>query len=682
MSDAHSRPWWLTEGIRDVDHAHETIAFMVRRGGAAEFDVLRRRKEQMFSEQWAADHAHEGNFLETCFFKGHGLAAEADEMAHTREFIKHCHAHDLRVGVYTQWGSIFNETFFLEEPAARDWVQIGVSGKPIEYEDRINQYYRWRGCPGNPDFLDYIRKACRVAIEDYNVDVIYFDNMCLFEYHDTLCYCPRCQEGFKAHLAAAYPAADDLFARVGIRSVEHVYCPPLRPWSDFTVDAFPIKDPMIQEFIEFRCRQFADAWQAIYEYIQSVRPSVGLMGNPSFPRKYNERLTGAIDMWMLRRTPAVYYMENAVRNVRSAGGEIVTNVRGYKYGRALGENVTFVPCGGSETPGLTFAESLAFNNGSGKIDARRGDAYRPLLDFFNAHRDEFYRDVTSAAEVAVLRHDRSLTLRWHETFCAMELAQQQLQCAGVPWMPVWEHQLTDGTLEKSGYKVLVVPGSPCISRDEAAAIERFARAGGGVVVVENAGTFSEYHNTLERWRFADLFGVADDRRFVPRYVDRNNHCEFNTRTVRLAADVGQGQAVYLPQIRATREPVRTYEQIGGYDSFMHLRLPKYWRDLAKAVARVAPEPLGLTVDGPKDCWAELLRGRDGRLLLHLVNYAPRGSAKDVQVILANREAGRKVTCYAPDRSPEGKPLKVTSTKRGHAAIKLPPLKRYALVVME
>ena len=39
----------------------------------------------------------------------------------------------------------FDETFFREIPEARQWVQIGVDGRPIEYYDRIMQYYRWRG---------------------------------------------------------------------------------------------------------------------------------------------------------------------------------------------------------------------------------------------------------------------------------------------------------------------------------------------------------------------------------------------------------------------------------------------------------------------------------------------------------------------------------------------------------
>ncbi|MDD4889687.1 MAG: hypothetical protein PHU85_07125 [Phycisphaerae bacterium] len=88
----------------------------------------------------------------------------------------------------------------------------------------------------------------------------------------------------------------------------------------------------------------------------------------------------------------------------------------------------------------------------------------------------------------------------------MELAQQELLCAGVPWMPLWRQPLHDGTLERC--RVLVLPGNACVSRDDAAVITRFVENGGGLVVCENAGTFSEHHNTIARWRFANLFEKA------------------------------------------------------------------------------------------------------------------------------------------------------------------------------
>jgi hypothetical protein len=669
-----SQPWWIQEGVRDAPHHHEPIAFIRRRGGGAE--DIEAYYEKEFSEDAARRLAEMGyNYLETCYFKGLGLEAEQEEIQRTAKFIRACHRHGIRVGVYTQWGSLFNETFFLEVPEARSWVQIGVDGKPIEYLDRVNQYFRWRGCPGNPDFLAYIKKAVKKAIAELKADVIYFDNLCLFEYHDTLCYCEHCRKGFREYLARRFPTAEAAWKRFGLRRLDGVGLPPLRPWTDHTASAVPIKDPMVQEFIEFRCEQLADAWRQIHEYLRKLNPKAGLMANPSFPRKYNERLTGAVDFWLLKDVPALHYMENAVRNIGVREGVVVSNIRGYRYGRALG--VTFLPCGRSDLPALTFAECLAFNNGTGTLDHA---GFEPYLEFFRKHRDVFYRKVEPAAEVAILRHDRSLTLRWHEAYTVMELAQQMLLTAGVPWMPIWGQQLTDGTLKK--YRALVVPGSACLSFEEVQAIARFAAGGGGVVLCENAGTFNEFHQTIRTWRFAPLFEGADPERFAMRYAERGAVPRFEHKGGPLRGEYGEGRVMYLPRIRATDEPVRTYEQIGGYDSFMHLSLPGRWRTLPEAVQWVAGGPLSVQIRARFTVLGEVLRKQRGRrLLVHLVNYADKPAAAGTTICLADGE-GREASLFRPSGNVKGRPLKATQSKDGRTCFRLPGFSRYALVVIE
>lgn len=667
-------PWWKTEGIWDGPGQHEPMAFVIRRGGGPE-DVEEHYR-QRFSEEyakWIADRGY--NFVEVVFFKGLGLECEREEMLRTKRFFEYLHRYGVKCGVYTQWGSLFNETFFHEVPEARNWVQLGVNGKPVEYLDRINQYFRWRGCPGNRDFLNYLKKAIDVAIQEVKADVIYFDNLCLFEHHDTLCYCECCQRGFRDHLRRKFPTPQAMFRRLGIRNADHVLPPPFRPWTEHTAVAVPLRDPMVQEFVEFRCCQLADAWNEIYRYIQSVNPSIGLMGNPSFPRKYNERLTSAIDFWLLKETPALHYMENAVRRIGIRDGALVSNIRGYKYGRVL-KNVTFVPCGGSAARGLTFCEGLAFNDGSGGL----GEDYEPYMAFFRQHRDEFYRGVEQTHEVAVLRHDVSLTWRWHEAFAVMELAQQELICSGLPWMPLWGQQLFDGTLDK--YKVLVVPGCACLSRDEAQRIMDYVAAGGGAVILENAGTYSEYHQTLKQWRFAPLFvGAARPEGFAMAYGG-NYAASFGNQKRPLLAAFGKGKALYLPQIRKTREPVRTYDEIGGYDGFQHLQLPGTWQTLPRAVEKVTASPLAFKFVGPRTATAEFLRKPDtGPLLVHVLNYAPGKVPAGTRIVMAPGAAAR-ARIYDPDKATAGKEAKVVRGKDGRQTVTLPAFSRYALVVFE
>jgi len=673
MQEETGAPWWRAEPVLDGPGCQEALAFRIRRGGAPENIVA--EYEHAFSRERADELAAQGHtFIEVTFFKGMGIEYERAEWERSKRFLRRLRKHGVRTGVYTQWGSFFTETFFREIPEAREWVQVGVDGRPIEYGDPPNQYFRWRGCPGNPAFLEFIERVIRIAVEAIEVDAVYFDNLCLFEGHDTLCYCSHCRCGFREYLARKYPSEEDLFERMGLRSVEHVEPPRFRPWTDYTLRAEAIRDPLVQEFVDFRCEQFADAWHATYEYLRRLNPDVALMGNPSFPRKYNERLTSAIDMWRLRRTPALYYMENAVRNVGEREGVVVSNARGYRYGRVLDK--VMVCCGGEKEPALSYCECLAFQHGSG---GKMTEAARPYRAFFDEHRDEFYANVTPAADVGVLRHDGSLTLRWHDSYAVMELAQQALLCAGIPWMPVWGQQLIEDT--PLPYRVLVIPGCGCLSAAETEAVAAFVRQGGGVVILENAGCFNEHHRTLDTWRFAPLFAsVVPAGGFAMRYRDRGCTPEFEHQNAPLFAEHGAGRVAYLPRIRRTRDPIRTYAEMGGYDGMEHLDLPRGWKALPDAVVRVAGAPFAVRVKGPRSLLSEAFT-REERTLVHLVNYAHRRVPAGAEVLVAGT-AGRTADLYTPGERTRSRTIDATRGARDMGVFSLPTFLRYALLVVK
>ena len=200
MTASSKQPWWKDEPFLDGPGQQEALSHKLRRGGAPE-NVIE-QYDYAFSRENAEKLAAAGyTFIETWFFKGLGLEFERDGWERSKQFLAWLREKGVRTGVYTQWGSFFTETFFQEVPEAREWVQIGVDGRPIEYGDPPNQYWRWRGCPGNRDFVEFIKKAVDIAVKDIGVDVVYFDNMCLFEGHDTLCYCECCRKGLREYLA-------------------------------------------------------------------------------------------------------------------------------------------------------------------------------------------------------------------------------------------------------------------------------------------------------------------------------------------------------------------------------------------------------------------------------------------------------------------------------------------------
>ena len=109
----------------------------------------------------------------------------------------------MKVDTYIQWDTMMYETFFAEEPSAKDWVQRDSLGRPIMLTYGFQQSFRYRPCFKNQDYLDYLKKVVRFGIEEAKTDFIHFDNFDLNAEPDS-CHCPWCVKGFREHLQNKY----------------------------------------------------------------------------------------------------------------------------------------------------------------------------------------------------------------------------------------------------------------------------------------------------------------------------------------------------------------------------------------------------------------------------------------------------------------------------------------------
>ena len=124
------RARWIENGVIDAGGSHEPHLFVVRRGGyrldaresyekAHSEEVIRRLKEQGVE----VFHTH--------LYKGFGMAAEKPGMEDARRVAAIARRHGLKVDSYIQWNTMMYETFFAEEPRAKDWIQRDSLGRPI-----------------------------------------------------------------------------------------------------------------------------------------------------------------------------------------------------------------------------------------------------------------------------------------------------------------------------------------------------------------------------------------------------------------------------------------------------------------------------------------------------------------------------------------------------------------------
>lgn len=556
------------------------------------------------------------NLVITHFFKGFGLRAEAPDIRHATDLVRHAHARGMRVGAYVG-DTICYETFLAEQPAARGWIQRTAEGVPITYGG--TQSFRWKWCRTNPAFLRYMQRVLRRAVAA-GFDMIHFDNY-LDKPEPLTCHCRHCAGAFRKFLRRKYTGQERV-ERLGFANCNHILPPtfsaPLYPaWNAET-----ITNPLLQEWIDFRCRVVADTYAALARYGRSFKKDLVIECNPTGIWGENSAYMRSVDHTRLLPHGDFFWDESPNQHGLRKSGALVTHVRSMKMGEALGNRCFFY-----QTSEVKCAEALAFNRGClgtivyagevGELDALAswtGDAIHVsevslrYARFLNEH-GEFYRGTRSLARVAVYRNFESLAFNSHEPHLQSILLEQTLLQNHIPFDYAFD-------LDRLRWPVLALAGMECLAEEEIARIVRFVEHGGGVVLVGSCGRFDRWRREYSRWPFAQwLMGAKTAR-------------------------VGRGWMLAFPELALPRgAPSQADREIR--DSFYAVVDGKFWMlpgngaRLVAEMRKASCQPLApLESRADRNTLIEPRLSADGRtVLIHLVNYGGVGKRRDVSLTL-------------------------------------------------
>lgn len=654
---------WLEDGLIDAGGSHEGYLFTVRRGGqsldaresyehAQSEDVIRRLKSQGVE----VFHTH--------LYKGFGMEAERPEMEDARRVAEIAHRTGLKVDSYIQWNTMMYETFFAEEPRAKDWIQRDVSGKPILLVYGYQQSFRYRPCFANQNYLDYLKKIVRYAVEEVKTDFIHFDNFDLNPEPDS-CHCPVCVEGFRSFLREKYSAAKRK-ERFGFEDVDFVN-PPQWNAENPPQNMRILFDPAIQEWVDFRCEVMARALRQMAEYAKSLNPEVAIECNPHGITGGNRAWEAGLDHARFLKSTEVFWTEEENTPGLTPDGRLVTKIRSYKLARAFG-NILLAYVAGHP---LEAAECLAFNQtfGYGGEDPLRPHIVQ-YIAFYRRHRDVFTK-TQDLADVALLRSYASITYNNASAQLSAILAEQALIQARIPFDLIFDEHLAD----LSKYRVLVLPDSECLSDAELAAIRRFVENGGGLIAIGQAGLYDEWRRVRVT---PGLGGLLDGQRRARGYEERVGRAEMSGPPVR--KEVGHGRSVYLPSLQfdGSLPEMGPYFSIGNH----FWKRPKNWQDLASAIGWAAKDNTLLQISAPEYLVTNVVSQPDKRrMMLHLVNYNARKAALSAAV---------EVTCHVPGPakevrliSPDMEQAHVLELKNEPSSVtfSVPPVKVYSIAVI-
>ncbi len=644
------RAKWIENGLIDAGGSHEPYIFVVRTGGRGR--DARAHLEKAQSEETLRRLKSQGvEVFHTHLYKGFGMAAEKPEMEETVRAAEFAHRIGLKVDTYVQWNSLMYEIFFAEEPAARDWVQRDASGKPILLTYDYEQAFRYRPCFANPDWLEYLKKVVRFAVTEVKSDFLHFDNFDLNPEPES-CHCPYCVRGFRKRLETKYPP-EVRKERFGFERVDFME-PPLWNGGNRPENMTFIRDPGIQEWIDFRCQVMADALKEIAGYAKSLNPEVVIEVNPHGITGGNRAFEAGLDHARFLKYTQVFWTEEENAPGALADGRLISKIRSYKLARAF-DNILLTYTAGSD---LAMAECLAFNQ---TIGFAGSDPLAPgmlkYIAFYRKNRALFTgtRDYTP---VAVLRSYPSITYHQERAQLSAILTEQALIQARVPFGLIFDEHLED----LSKYKVLVLPDSECLSDRQLETIRRFVEQGGGVVAIGQAGYFDEWRRRREKPGLSGLIA------YPPR------------PDVPARKEIGRGRAAYIPAIRfdGPMPPRASFDFINN----------RYWKRPANAdqvidaIRWASADSFGVNIEGPATLIANIV-SQPERRVLHLVNYGakdgPVSAPVPVELKLAAGQSVRSVTVYSPDAPDQAVRFE---SARGAVRFTVPPMRVYSMAVVD
>ncbi|MGH9326297.1 MAG: beta-galactosidase trimerization domain-containing protein, partial [Terriglobia bacterium] len=489
------RVQWLKNGLIYGAGSHETYLFLVRRGSPPL--NLRQAYDWKQSEMFIRQLKDLGaELFYTHLYKGFGMAAAMPEMEQTKRAAAIAHGYGMRVGTYIQWDTMMYETFFAEEPRAEHWIQRDPNGLPIGLTYGYQQSFRYRPCFTHQEYVDYLKtKIVRYAVEEVKTDYIFFDNFDLNPEPDS-CHCPVCVKGFRVFLKTKY-TPEKRRERFGFENVDYVN-PPLWNRQNPPERMEIIQDPAFQEWVDFRCQVMADALRQMAEYAKSLNAEVAIAINCHAISGENRPWTWGTDHRRLFTSTDLFATDDRIKAEYLPDGRLATEIRSYKVARAF-NNVLLT----SHPEEVEVAEGLAFNQSFGSIDETVGTdmggvmSTKPhpispmlakYLAFYRKNRD-LYVGAKDVATVGSLRSYASITYhQWTAQMSAL-LVEQTLIQARIPFHLIFDEPLPDF----SKLKVLILPGSECLSEEQIGKIRAFVKGGGGLVATGATGLYDEWY---------------------------------------------------------------------------------------------------------------------------------------------------------------------------------------------
>jgi hypothetical protein len=615
--------------------SHEPLAFLRRRGGfrrdCADYYEKYHRPENV---KVLAKLLGKGGTHIIHFFKGMGLEREREEIERSIVLARLMREQGLPVSVYVG-GTMHTDWFYKEVPEARQWACVAADGSPITYMD----YQLWRHLPciNNQDYRRYMRRVLDAALDEFQADWVWFDNNIL-RAEPRSCRCAVCKKLFPQFVEKKY-SAEQRRERFGYADVSGISPP---DWSaawhpDRLIE---IKDPAIQEWIDFRCQSVYDFFVAMHSYIQVRKPGTVIALNIKGIHPHNLCFDNGIDhgRWKL---PLVNSCDAGLHPHLSAKGSLLAEFRSFKISHSTALSIIDGHSDAGNLLGVVMNRQLETERyGCVPRIGQHMFTFGPLGRFLREHQDDLYGSRPIIADVAVLRSFPSMAYNCLNWRYGPFIAEQGLWEAHVPFAIIYDQNLD----KLDGFRVLLLANQEALSDENVGRLVRFVESGGGLVATDRTGAYDDWRRERPRNALTEAFGI-----------------EVGGKPTRLA--FGRGRVACIPRLVPQEDKTGAEARVsrGAHEQ---ARPPKNWAELERALRWAAGGQFTFATRATRGVAVEYRQGpRPGDRAVHLMNFSGRPLRAPVRIRMATGGVPWTIRVLAPG-VPARKPARIRPS--GHA----------------
>jgi hypothetical protein len=610
------------------------------------------------------------------YYKGLGVKTEEPEMQKTAEFFEHCQRYGLNKGVYINAGSVFVDTFFSENPQAKEWIAVDQNQRAHQYSEFYRCYYRWRLCSSYPQFGQYIGKAAVKAIKEAGATHIHFDNSSQMP-----CYCEKCRSDWLGHITEMFPHDSDEKPFNFKKRFGHDFNGTLelpRGTSRMPIDNLPAAyHPGIYEWVRWRNQLSENTLKTACQIIREANPNTVITWNVAVDNGEFARLVWGVDPEASSRCNTDFFFSEDGNYAGIEEGRLITRIRTYKYGWAMDNRVLThnMPKGNQQAQRLNYAEAAAFNRGClGHVmwatdsDDKQIDNLKSAIAFFREHK-RIYLEARPFSRAAVYRCSESEVANWADTTVSRFAIEQILLKNNVQY----DHIINDRFDEINNYDLLICCNTVTVADDIIAKIGDFVRKGGKVLCTELSFSFNQYNR---RRRFSSDMGLKGEQDpDLGRAVGTSDSSSEILDYLGLEKEYIDS-IFYISRIDYARKfswsPATSQLPIIAKDYFIEPHN-------GQRILALVDKALGyrqLRVQSPENVLAGLFEFPDGSKLIHLLDYQAGRKLQDVNVemlsSLTNKDHAEFITFNAS--------VKIKPTEEaGYLIFELPPFMTYGFM---